>query len=566
MSIRNLKLSAKLFCSFGLLLAILAAVSLVAYNEFGNSSEGFVEYRGLARDTNLSGRLQANMLMVRMNVKDFIITGSEKDQRQYDDYVKKMQEFLGEAKTEIKDPSRAPLIKEMAGLVVDYEKGFEQVVSFRRQRDHLVNEVLNVKGPEMEKLLSEVMHSAYKQNKAEGAYLAGEALRSLLLARLYVIKFLDDNSKSSAERVQRESADFDKRTDELKARIDDPGLKKLVTEIEAHEGEYFKAFNQLSTVIWSRNDIISNTLDKIGPRVASLVEEIKLSVKADQDELGPRLQASNELAGMLILGIAGGALILGVLMAWFITRSINNPIRSIKVADRQPVPGRGHLPSRRPPWRRPHPPGGMASMTKKNADNAARPTTLMARNPKVVDQAGQSMGELKGAMDKINHASDETAKIIKTIDEIAFQTNLLALNAAVEAARAGEAGAGFAVVADEVRNLAMRAAEAAKNTSGPDRGNHRQHQERRPFGADHGRGLWRSSQTSAAKVGELVGEIAVASPGTGPGHRSDQPGHRRNGQGDSAQRGHAEESAAAAQELDSQSEDMKGFVEHFGDF
>lgn len=107
----------------------------------------------------------------------------------------------------------------------------------------------------------------------------------------------------------------------------------------------------------------------------------------------------------------------------------------------------------------------MASMTKQNADNAEQANGLMSETFRVVDQANQSMTELTKAMDAISSASSETAKINKTIDEIAFQTNLLALNAAVEAARAGEVGAGFAVVADEVRNLAMRAAEAAKNTA-----------------------------------------------------------------------------------------------------
>src|SRR5512140_1539346 len=104
-------------------------------------------------------------------------------------------------------------------------------------------------------------------------------------------------------------------------------------------------------------------------------------------------------------------------------------------------------------------------MTKQNAENAAQANNLMAETKGAVTRANQSMEKLTASMGEISRASEETSKIIKTIDEIAFQTNLLALNAAVEAARAGEAGAGFAVVADEVRNLAMRAAEAAKNTA-----------------------------------------------------------------------------------------------------
>jgi methyl-accepting chemotaxis protein len=106
----------------------------------------------------------------------------------------------------------------------------------------------------------------------------------------------------------------------------------------------------------------------------------------------------------------------------------------------------------------------MASMTRQNATNANQANVLIAQTSKVVQEANSSMTALTDSMQTIAAASEETQKIIRTIDEIAFQTNLLALNAAVEAARAGDAGAGFAVVADEVRNLALRAAEAAGNT------------------------------------------------------------------------------------------------------
>jgi hypothetical protein len=107
----------------------------------------------------------------------------------------------------------------------------------------------------------------------------------------------------------------------------------------------------------------------------------------------------------------------------------------------------------------------MASMTQRNAENSHAAASLMSQVDERVKESNGALAELVVSMASIQDASLQVAKIIKTIDDIAFQTNILALNAAVEAARAGEAGMGFAVVADEVRNLAQRSAQAAKDTA-----------------------------------------------------------------------------------------------------
>lgn len=201
----------------------------------------------------------------------------------------------------------------------------------------------------------------------------------------------------------------------------------------------------------------------------------------------------------------------------------------------------------------------MASMTRTNADNSRQADALMGETARVMETAHSSMTQLDSSMQEVSAASQETAKIIKTIDEIAFQTNLLALNAAVEAARAGEAGAGFAVVADEVRALAMRAAEAAKNTatliestvSKVKDGSELMGKTAEVFSEVTG---------STGKVKELVAEIAAASSEQAQG--VDQINKAVNEMNTVTQRtaANAQESASASEELNAQSEQMRGYV------
>lgn len=201
----------------------------------------------------------------------------------------------------------------------------------------------------------------------------------------------------------------------------------------------------------------------------------------------------------------------------------------------------------------------MSSMTRRNADNAVQANSLMAETKQVVSRANQSMQGLTQSMADIAVASEETSKIIRTIDEIAFQTNLLALNAAVEAARAGEAGAGFAVVAEEVRNLAIRAAEAAKNTSGLIEGNVKMIKE--------GTGLlartnqeFKEVEESAMKVAELVGEITAASTEQAEGIQQVNKAVIEMDKVVQQNAANAEELASASAEMNAQSDTMREVV------
>jgi len=169
------------------------------------------------------------------------------------------------------------------------------------------------------------------------------------------------------------------------------------------------------------------------------------------------------------------------------------------------------------------------------------------------------MGDLSTAMEQISKAGEETQKIIKTIDEIAFQTNLLALNAAVEAARAGEAGAGFAVVADEVRNLAMRAAEAAKHTADLIEGTVRRVKVGVEIVSKTG-GAFERVANGARRAGELVEEITAASSEQSLGIEEINQAVAEMDKVTQQNAATAEQSASAAEEMNTQAKQMKAYV------
>ena len=201
----------------------------------------------------------------------------------------------------------------------------------------------------------------------------------------------------------------------------------------------------------------------------------------------------------------------------------------------------------------------MADQIKQNATNSIEANKLATETSDAAIFGTEAMQKMETAIHDIQKSSEETSKIIKTIDEIAFQTNLLALNAAVEAARAGEAGKGFAVVAEEVRNLAMRSAEAAKNTTEMIEQSVRNANSGVEISSEVGDALTRISE-AVQKTTSIVSEITTSCQEQSEKIDVINTSMESIDSITQSNAASAEESAAAAHELNCQSDQMKEVV------
>jgi methyl-accepting chemotaxis protein len=202
------------------------------------------------------------------------------------------------------------------------------------------------------------------------------------------------------------------------------------------------------------------------------------------------------------------------------------------------------------------------SQSRQNAENASEASALSKAAVATAESGNEQMMELQGAMSRINASSDEIKKVVKVIDDIAFQINLLALNANVEAARAGQYGKGFAVVADEVRNLAVRSAEAVKETTGM--------VEESIKNTEHGGQVVEKTAkqleeivSSSGKIANFLEEISLASKEQAQAIEQINDGIEQIDHVTQGNTASAEQSASAAEELAAQAKDLERYIGHF---
>jgi methyl-accepting chemotaxis protein len=403
--------------------------------------------------------------------------------------------------------------------------------------------------------------------------------------RLLIYKQISSSDKADRQQLENQFAENGKIVTEALDQYDKLSVtaeeRTIVAAIGTARGEYLKKCNEILEM--NRNSA-DNTATYLQARsqLDPIASQYAAALQAASDhEIRSMGESSAEFQAAIASTKRGAALgvalaiMSGICISWSITRAIDRVLRRVSNSLAE---GAGQVPSSSQQVSAAsqtlaegsseqaaslEETGSsleeMGSMTRRNSESATKATELARQTRQAADAGAQDMQAMKTAMGEIKDSSDDIAKIIKTIDEIAFQTNILALNAAVEAARAGASGAGFAVVADEVRALAQRSAQAARETAEKIDGARAKSVQGVEMSEKVARSLFEIVD-KVRQVDQLITEVSTASHEQSQGVGQIASAVSQMDKVVQASASNAEETAAAAEELNAQAGMMRDNV------
>ena len=324
---KNFRVGTKIMIGFGVVICILLLISVISYWGLGSASKGYNQYQNIALITRLTGDLEAELLQTRICVKDFVISGSEKDLKVFEQGFQNLMKIYKKGETEIKDPERMGKLKLIKDSLDDYDKAFDEIVRLTKSRDDIRANTLEPNGEKLRLALLAIMDSAYHKQDLKSTHFAGHINMHLLLGRIYLYKYLDTLEETA---LARSNEEFSKAMDD-----DVAALEKVLTgesdkaplqEFVDTKKIFLAARDDIVKAIKQRKDTIENRLFKAGENITDTAEAIRASAVKDGEALGLQVNSNNARAILFLIIFSIISLVVAVSLALFISRQITGPV------------------------------------------------------------------------------------------------------------------------------------------------------------------------------------------------------------------------------------------------
>ncbi|EGV31697.1 methyl-accepting chemotaxis sensory transducer [Thiorhodococcus drewsii AZ1] len=344
--LNKLSVGFKIWLVPGLLIFLLVSEGIVAFqaNRTVDRAVGTIT-QNLIPNADVAAKIRSDLLQQRLAVKSYLKSRDPRDAETFREERATSQTELERARQAIQEPRRVKLMEEIAALNARYIDTFDStIVTNMEQRNALVEEKLDVIGPQIADALTEMMETAHRNGDIETSYRVGVAQRHLLQLRLFVVKYLLENDADSMRGVKGELVPLN---DALSAIGDQPERRALTLKVAGLLSSYEEAFNTVVRVIEARNAGIQ-TLDEIGPQIAEKAEALRTSVAESLNQQSERIENQFNETELRLIVLTSVAVIFGVLLSWMVIRAITRPLRQMNLMLADIADGDGDLTTRLP--------------------------------------------------------------------------------------------------------------------------------------------------------------------------------------------------------------------------